>query len=304
MEKFFDEEGGNYHGINEPPTPMDFPYHSPYQSEESRYEGSEGYFMLHGREAIMPCDKSKPGYFTAWDRTLTLQVRNISVIPGDIVPCILFGSAGQAQPTLDSEVSMPDYETPFLPPGVNVFQEPVMNEILANPFVVKGLRMIFVRSGAPAQDFVDQINEPFVLQDRSITGKLNQFSFQTQNGMSPSIINQQSADFAVLDFVDFKIDPKRDFDILYNMRRDMSVFFVFTLTMRTEIPNIFFNRNAVSTCDTIRPSGNPLGDIAMERMACRILEESGYNSTAQYAFAPRPSGNPVADIELLNQPAA
>ncbi len=305
MEKFFDEEGGELGPVdgNEPLSPMDFPSDY-YQSEESRYEGSEGYFALGGKEAIMPCDKSKPGTFSVMDRTLTLQVRNVSIVPGNITPVVLFGSAGQPQPTVDAEVTMPDYATPELPFGANVLQEPLRNEIIANPFAVKGLRMIYIRQGASQADFNSQINEPLQLLDSNITGRVEQYDFQMQNGMSPTTITQQTTDFAVIDFIDFKIDPDRNFQILYNMRREMRVRFVFTLTLRTEAPNILFNRNVVSSCQAIRPSGNPLGDIAMERIASRIIEEPGYNSTIQYAFSPRPSGNPVADIELLNQPAA
>lgn len=268
------------------------------EGEESKFEGSEGYFAQGGMEMVMPKNKALPSKFTKWDRTLTVRVRNVNVIPGNIQEAIIFGSKGQPQPGPDVQVVIPDSKTST---GAASSQEIVRAEILGNPFTIRGMRVLVQnRLGATNAEFLQQVFTPLILQNNAITGSLEQYNFQIQNGVSPSIINRQQANFFVFDFPDFKVDPQRNFQISYDIVSRVDVFFVFTLVARVENSNVMFDRNTVSVCDDYRNIGNPLADIAIENLAKQALEDCNYISTVQYAFSPRPTGNTFADILILN----
>jgi hypothetical protein len=271
---------------------------SDLKHEESGFEGSEGYFAQGGMEMVMPKNKAVPGKFTKWDRTLTVRVRNNSVIPGNIQQAIIFGSKGQPQPGINVQVVIPDSKTSL---GASFSQEIVRAEIIGNPFTIKGMRVLVQnRLGATNAEFLQQVFTPLILQNNTITGSLEQYNYQIQNGVSPTIINRQQANFWVFDFPDFKVDPQRDFQISYDIVSRVDVFFVFTLAARVENSNVMFDRNTVSVCDDYRNIGNPLADIAIENSAKKALEDCNYTSAVQYAFSPRPTGNTLADIVILN----
>lgn len=268
------------------------------QSQESSFEGSEGYFAQGGKELVMPKNKNDVLKFSKWDRTLTIRVRNTIAFGFSQLPATLFGNADFPQVPFVI-VDTPDLN---LPVPVNDTQNIVTREQIANPFVIKGMRIIFLNNGAALADFNTQVFTPLTIRSQTITGALNSFDFQIENGISPTQINNPLPGYAVLDFPLFDEVTERNFSIDYNIINNINVFFVFTLKRKIENSNLLFDRNTVSSCEQIRPSGNPLGDIAMENIAKQILSDSNYNSTVQYAFAPRPTGNPIADTELLNEP--
>lgn len=267
------------------------------QSQESSFEGSEGYFAQGGKELVMPKNKNDVLKFSKWDRTLTIRVRNTIAFGFSQLPATLFGNADFPQVPFVI-VDTPDIN---LPPPVNDTQNIVTRENISNPFIIKGMRIIFLNNGAALADFNTQVFTPLTIRNQTITGALRSFDFQIENGISPTQINNPLPGYAVLDFPFLEFVTERDFSIAYNIINNINVFFVFTLKRQIENSNLLFDRNTVSSCEQIRPSGNPLGDIAMEKIAKKILSDSNYNSTVQYAFAPRPTGNPLADTELLNE---
>ncbi len=234
-------------------------------------EDENKYFMQGDMPLNGEYDKAKPAILDPLDRTLFFKITNTTSLSKTAV---IFGSQSQAQPA--GVIVSTDQDNVFIDTGTD--QEPIRNDTIANAYYIEGLRMIFIHRLLP-QNFQAQKVEPLIVSTTSITGKKDEYVFQSAMGFSPCTIDNN-----ILDFPTFILPSvNNDFQIEYNVLGGQKVIMIFTIKRRLDHSKNLFGANKLEIANYPRQTGIPLFDMMQEKEVGDLLE-SGFNSQIQKAF--------------------
>jgi len=180
-------------------------------------------------------------------RTLPLD----SIQPAGIV--IAFNNSAFAPPE-----NVPPYIPPPLPPNLQVRRNYFRKEILSQPIMVQGLKIV-------AQSSFDAFL-PITFINRTVNGKILRYIFHPSEYTSPSNFNQN-----IIDIPQFGLVLDSNTTVLVSKSREVlppppfpsnptNKMLMFTTFKQSELTNNFFGKSVVKSMNMPRVLGIPLYD--------------------------------------------